>query len=424
MKNTQYYWVLIGFKLIVSYRDMIYKIDDLIFKDGVAFRDDHLFTGITKELRIRFERESDKPESFNTIIFNSFKEGLREGLCREFYLKNKKIYAEWPYHRNLLNGIHRIWNYDGLLQEEVLYLNNKQIEWKEWHNNNKLKSEGSEIGIFEDDDIIIKKRDWYKNSQIKSETRIIKSSKTTVQRTWHESGLLAKEETREEDNSWFLFERIFYKDFNRITFFDLDEEELNKSNINKINSETNYKLSFKSAVDPNINAEPREYKFIEKVKHGVYKSFNDEGSLIAEHEYKDGKLHGMLRIWHLNGKVRTQAFYLNGKKEGTEINWNESGELISSSLYQDDLLIREDTYFSNYVRIECFSNHRKGIRSMKSDIFVEFIKHNGELLPLSEWPSKKKRRYNSDDPTPRFNSTYYNDELDMDQQGPEFWDSQ
>ncbi|MEQ3662420.1 MAG: hypothetical protein ABNG96_07000, partial [Flavobacterium sp.] len=127
--------------------------------------------------------------------------------------------------------------------------------------------------------------------------------------------------------------------------------------------------------------------------------------------------HGIYKRWHHNGKLNIEIYYVDGKTEGNDKCWDATGNLKICKIYKNGQLLEEKRIFKDYYELILFR-----IEDGYSKKILEYRKHNGELLPKSEWPKpftpKHDNSYDSG-----FNDTYYNDQLDMDQQSPEFWDS-
>jgi len=67
--------------------------------------------------------------------------------------------------------------------------------------------------------------------------------------------------------------------------------------------------------------------------HGIWRTYNENGMLIAQAEYFDGIKDGAWMIWDENGIRRYEMHYTNGEKTGTWYMWDEKGLLISEKAY-------------------------------------------------------------------------------------------
>jgi antitoxin component YwqK of YwqJK toxin-antitoxin module len=63
----------------------------------------------------------------------------------------------------------------------------------------------------------------------------------------------------------------------------------------------------------------------ELVKHGVYRDWQEDGSLWHEIEYTDGKFNGWVTTFYPNRQKSDQTFYTAGKMDGLSTTWNRDG---------------------------------------------------------------------------------------------------
>ena len=62
-------------------------------------------------------------------------------------------------------------------------------------------------------------------------------------------------------------------------------------------------------------------------KDSVWYTYNENGILVAETEYKDGKKSGVWRLYNDEGDLMFKVFYVDGlKREGKQ--WDDKGRLI------------------------------------------------------------------------------------------------
>lgn len=71
-------------------------------------------------------------------------------------------------------------------------------------------------------------------------------------------------------------------------------------------------------------------------RHGLYRSWYDNGQLRHECNYVNSERHRTERCWHENGKLELEHTYLNGKKEGLHRYWHSNGKLWEECNYIDD----------------------------------------------------------------------------------------
>lgn len=108
---------------------------------------------------------------------------------------------------------------------------------------------------------------------------------------------------------------------------------------------------------------------------GVIYEEHDNGQLVGETPYKDGKVEGVLKNWHENGQLMVEAPYKDNKKEGVGKVWHENGQLIVEIPYKDDKEegISKTWYANGQLRLE--SPYKDGKKEGISKMWHE----NGQL---------------------------------------------
>jgi hypothetical protein len=71
-------------------------------------------------------------------------------------------------------------------------------------------------------------------------------------------------------------------------------------------------------------ADTEEY---EDERHGVSRKWDEEGQLVYEAHFKDGKLHGTKRMWWENGNLCSHDEYNEGKQIGMSRAYHKNGVL-------------------------------------------------------------------------------------------------
>ena len=82
------------------------------------------------------------------------------------------------------------------------------------------------------------------------------------------------------------------------------------------------------------NGKPNEVRsYRNGIFHGIWRTYNEAGLLIAEAQYQNNKKHGTWHVWDDSGIMRYEMQYNNGKKSGVWFMWDEKGKLISEKKY-------------------------------------------------------------------------------------------
>jgi len=359
--------------------------------------------------------------------FTPYNNGIKHGICKAYYDTSQPrfqfkynnghregAYLSWHKNGNLNQkgfykkgekmGVWKTWFIDEGLEIEEKFENDKKIGEKTWYENCQLKSKKSDNGLFENDEIKIFERRWFENGQLKYEKKLLKKSNSIIRLEWHKNGQLTKKELSKGHEANYLFERLFYDN-------------------NIVESERNYKIKFKYKKHIVIGEkEPREFKTEYRVNHGSHTYWFKDGKICYKKRYKEDKEEGRQLSWSQNGQLIEDIEFLNGKKNGISKSWDFKGNLINIKVFKRGRIVKQKYFFKNYVQII-----KMRVENGRLKQEVEYQKNNGQLLPKSEWPnqeqSKSKMKNSHKGLSPRFNDKYYNDQLDMDQQGSEFWDN-
>jgi len=61
----------------------------------------------------------------------------------------------------------------------------------------------------------------------------------------------------------------------------------------------------------------------------------DNGQVLSQIHYLDGKRDGSCRHWYKNGQLMNEGFYKNGKMTGYWMSYYENGQIQSESIIKD-----------------------------------------------------------------------------------------
>jgi len=91
-------------------------------------------------------------------------------------------------------------------------------------------------------------------------------------------------------------------------------------------------------------------------KHGLSRQWNDSGLLIRTGHYKNDHPDGEWRSWYKNGKLKCVEFYKNGKPDGIWEYWTENGIKMASESYKDGKANGDWIVFGNIGKV--LNNHK------------------------------------------------------------------
>ncbi len=265
---------------------------DGILKNITKYLDDEIQTDVPE--LTKYEIRTDYYPDGNIKVIGSYKDGLPEGIRRE-YGTDGKVINSYIFEKGKIFG-------EGIVDEKGM----KQGFWKEFYENGILKSEGN----YKDN---IKTDIWKfytETEKLKQTGKFNKNGFQTGEWKWfYENGNLQKTEN-----------------FTNGILEGLTEEyDENGNLISKGNYEEGQEDGFWFFTTTNYK---QEGNFSYGRRNGIWKHYYDSGQLKFEgnfiDDYPDGK---HLYYWE-NGKTKEERIYIMGKPEGTWRKYDENGVLF------------------------------------------------------------------------------------------------
>jgi len=110
----------------------------------------------------------------------------------------------------------------------------------------------------------------------------------------------------------------------------------------------------------------------------------DNGQVLSQIHYLDGKRDGSFRHWYKNGQLMNEGFYKNGKMIGAFMSYYENGQIQNHGNYkytESGVYSRKDgvwKYYFDNGQIQSESIIKDGVEELK------FYDKEGNLLPEGE----------------------------------------
>ena len=110
----------------------------------------------------------------------------------------------------------------------------------------------------------------------------------------------------------------------------------------------------------------------------------DNGKILSQIHYLDGKRDGSCRYWYKTGQLMSEGFYKNGKMTGNWTSYHENGQLESHGIYkytESGAYSRKMgvwKYYSYNGQLESESIIKDGVEELR------FYDKDGRLLPAEE----------------------------------------
>lgn len=109
---------------------------------------------------------------------------------------------------------------------------------------------------------------------------------------------------------------------------------------------------------------------MEPVNGIVYGEY-ENGQLMLESHFKNGKYHGFARTWHENGELHTESSWENEKEDGLFSLWYENGQKEMEENYVDGKLMSQKFWDKNGVERRVLGNELTRLYTENSSMLVE-----------------------------------------------------
>ncbi|MDD3944912.1 MAG: FISUMP domain-containing protein [Bacilli bacterium] len=323
MKKTYLYFVIVLLFIPCMAQDLpLARYNDLRFRNGLAYKDGQLFTGILLDTLLINNRP---------VTIGQFKEGKKNSLFVERYGPNKKKY-EGSFVEGKKEGTHFEWYENGNMKSEANYSrDNKHGKESRWSEDGKKQLEVTYVSGMMDGIVT----EWYENGNVKSETSYSKDKKHGKETCWNEDG----------------------------------KKKLEATYLNGIMDGVMIEWY------PN-GIEKSETQYVAGKKSGKESIWYDNGLIQQEVIYQQNKKHGISKEWYSNGALKDSIYYSeNIIADGAYNLYKENGEIERERSYTNGSLIKEKIFISRIMKDgdcydtvqEIYKNGEKANGVLKND---------------------------------------------------------
>ena len=131
-----------------------------------------------------------------------------------------------------------------------------------------------------------------------------------------------------------------------------------------------------------------------KIPDGIVKEFNDDGKLLFEWNYKNGKLNGTSKSYFLSGELLEEMIYKDNKQEGMSKKYYKSGKLLAERYFESNELEGVTRMYTENGTVLAELNYKNGKLDGESKMYYE----NGKLKTVQDYKSSRKINVKSYDP--------------------------
>ncbi len=157
--------------------------------------------------------------------------------------------------------------------------------------------------------------------------------------------------------------------------------------------------NFYDGVEKIINYYPNEKPLsisynIEGIRQGKHLIYYENGNLLKEANYKDGKLDGIVKEYYENGNIHRNKSYINNNPTGHNIEYDLNGNITSLDFFINnqkikcDLTLSDIQYKNNHI-FEVVAFSKEGILVSQYYNFIEEEKNNGTIHSVYKYKNAK-----------------------------------
>jgi TonB family protein len=247
------------------------------------------------------------------------------------------------------------------------YLNGKKNgEWVNFYKNGEL----SQYAYFANDTLQGIQKHWFENGKLQMEA-VYEKGLLISRKTWFSSGKRYRVEQYKDGKAngvWFTYEELAADTFPKLV------QTYSNDMLNGIS----YQYSFGKVVN--------ESNYLNGKLHGIWKSWNTNGTQIEQKNYKDGQLNGECIFWW-NGIMLKSENYLNGAKNGRFAQYNREGLLINYTWYTSD---RKDSVLEFHKNGELAKRIKIDNIDFQNVVLDEAFTENGNLYYRTSYVNDMK----------------------------------
>ncbi len=134
---------------------------------------------------------------------------------------------------------------------------------------------------------------------------------------------------------------------------------------------------------------------------GTSRLYNEEGMLVEEALFSEGKKHGPYTKWYPNGKKEEESSFVNDKRDGKAVWYFKDGTKAAEYSYSDDAIDGDAATYFNNGKVSANGPYAKG---KQTGVWKEYHE-NGNLKAEGKYVSGEKegvwQEYDADGKNPK-----------------------
>jgi len=309
-------------------------------------------------------------------ILNAKDIDLNELQFRKDY-RYYEINSETPF-----TGIAYKYFSNGNVEEKIIVENGKEIEATIWYENKNKKRYFKEIN-----DKTAHIQSWYENKQPRSdEFRIYINDERLngTSKAWYENGNLKLDYKVNHNNGEILSETHWYSNGQKKIDYNIVDGQwatFGHSSWAKDGSIISENKADIETIYYENSLVKTERTFKNNLLDGKFSSYDENGNLLSEYLYKEGKLNGISKTYFKTKQLKSEIEYKNFKPLGIYFEWDENGNKIS------DFIINESSIVFSIVnessKLSYVYSSSNCLKNIEEIISIK-LKNNDEILESKE----------------------------------------
>lgn len=134
-----------------------------------------------------------------------------------------------------------------------------------------------------------------------------------------------------------------------------------------------------------------DYWSEKEIWDGTYTEWDEQGNVLVEGNYKEGKKDGQWNYYHPNGLLQSSSQWQNGLQQGIYITYNKKGDKTSEGYFRNGL---KDGVFISYYPDDKIKT-RIPFRAGKQQGKGQYYAASGKLQKETEFVDGRKKADNS-----------------------------
>tara|TARA_Y100000739_G_scaffold52607_1_gene42017 strand:+ start:482 stop:1387 length:906 start_codon:yes stop_codon:yes gene_type:complete len=114
--------------------------------------------------------------------------------------------------------------------------------------------------------------------------------------------------------------------------------------------------------------------------NGIVYGEDENGQLMLEANFKDGRYHGFARTWHENGELHTESSWKDEKEDGVFSIWYENGQKEMEENYVDGKLMSQKFWDKNGIERRASFDELTSVETGNGSVMAKKYKNGYQIF--------------------------------------------